>query len=309
MNPTRAIIIVIAATILALAFIFVNQSDWPEEAAEVRLEENLITLPLGLQKENSPEVLRVAIGSMISPAETYKYYYDMLGYLEGKLGKKVALSQRRSYEEVNELIFGGKVDLAFICSGPYVKAEWLVDLLVAPQVDGKTEYHALLIVPTDSDAEELADLKGKRFAFMDPDSHTGKVYPTWRLMQMGESPESFFGEYIYTHSHDNSIRAVAKGIVDGASVHSLVYDYVKTRRPDLTDKTRVIERSKPFGIPPVVVRQGLDEEEVTVLRDIFLNMDKDPLGKQILTQLNIDRFVTISSHAYDSVRRMVRGEI
>ena len=44
----------------------------------------------------------------------------------------------------------------------------------------------------------------------------------------------FFSNTIYTYSHDNSIMAVAKGMVDGASVDGLIWEFYHQRKPTIT---------------------------------------------------------------------------
>lgn len=97
----------------------------------------------------------------------------------------------------------------------------------------------------------MADLKGKVFAFTDPISLAGRVYPTSLVESLGSAPDAFFSRTFFTYSHDEAIYAVANGLADGASVDSLVYDYAIIRDPALTQKVKVIHRSPAFGIPPV----------------------------------------------------------
>ena len=149
------------------------------------------------------------------------------------------------------------------------------------------------------------DLRGKSFAFTDPLSNSGRLAPTYRLYQMEETPDSFFGKYIFTYSHDNSVRAVADNLVDGAAVDSLVYDYLISHEPDIKTKTRIITRSGPFGIPPVVVNPALNQEIKARLRGLFLDMRQDKTGREILDDLPIDRFVIGNDNAYDIIREMV----
>ena len=90
------------------------------------------------------------------------------------------------------------------------------------------------------------------FAFTDPDSNTGAMVPRFWLAELGETPESFFSKTIFTYSHDNSILAVAKGLVDAAAVDGHQWEYFERFSPAYTSKTRVIRKSQPFGSPPLV---------------------------------------------------------
>ncbi|MFN3476141.1 MAG: phosphate/phosphite/phosphonate ABC transporter substrate-binding protein, partial [Candidatus Methylomirabilales bacterium] len=199
--------------------------------------------------------LRVAIASILSPARNLESYHDLLAYLERRLERPVELVQRMTYAEVNDLMRTRQIDLAFVCTLAYIegKREFGMELLVVPQIRDQTVYYSYLIVPKESPARSLMDLKGKAFAFSDPLSNTGRLAPTYQLSLMGTTPDAFFGRYVFTYSHDNSIVATADGLVDGAAVDSLVYDFLATKDPELIAKTRIIARWGPYGMPPVVV--------------------------------------------------------
>jgi phosphonate transport system substrate-binding protein len=269
------------------------------------------TIPVARPGERAPvqpekPVLRVAVGAMVSPGETFVHYRQLLDYLGDRLGMNVELIQRKTYSEVNELVGDGRIDLAFICSGPYAtgKAKYGFDLLATPEVQGSHFYHSYLIVNRNSSIEHLEDLKGKVFAFTDPDSHTGKLVPTHWLAEINQRPESFFGKLIYTYSHDNSILAVAKGLVDGAAVDGLIWEFYQHRNPSLTAATRVIRKSEPFGIPPVVASGSFSPELKELMRKTLLAMHEAPEGRRILAELMIDRFVASREEWYDSIRQL-----
>jgi phosphonate transport system substrate-binding protein len=259
-----------------------------------------------IQKKPKEKSLRIAIGGMVTPREGYAYYRDLMDYIGERMGMHVELIDREDYAEVNMMIKAGQVDVAFVCGGPYVEGhdEFGMELLVAPQAYGETVYYSYIIVHKDSPIKTFEDLRGKSFAFTDPLSNSGKLVPTYMLAKMNETPESFFKKYIFTKAHDKSIKAVALRIVDGAAVDSLIWEYLNRTNPELTSKTRIILKSPPYGIPPVVVRPSLDPKIKKTLRDIFLNAHKDVKGKAILKKMMIDKFVLIDDSAYDTIREM-----
>lgn len=261
----------------------------------------------GLAQPRQGPPLRVAIASILSPAKNLESYHHLLAYLERRLKRPVELVQRMTYAEVNDLMRTRQIDMAFVCTLPYIegKKEFGMELLVAPQIRDQTVYYSYLIVHKESPVRSLMDLKGKAFAFSDPLSNSGHLVPTYQLSLMGTTPDAFFSRYVFTYSHDNSIVAVADRLVDGAAVDSLVYDFVAAKDPDLIAKTKIVARWGPYGIPPVVVHPGLDPSLKEKLRALFLNMHRDLEGREILNDLFIDRFVPIQDEAYDSIRRMV----
>ncbi|MCZ7398099.1 MAG: PhnD/SsuA/transferrin family substrate-binding protein [Candidatus Methanoperedens sp.] len=279
-----------------------------EKPAKVNL--SIVQEPNSRENDTS---LKVAFASGVSPKESYVYYEELTGYVSRKLGGPIKIVQRRSSKEVNDLIKNKQIDFSFVDSGAYIAGneEFGMKLLVAPKINGRTTYNSYIIVPKNSTYNNITDLRGKKFAFSDLLSNSGKLYPTYRLSLINETPDSFFGfdekgrsNYFYTYSQDYSIIAVAGELADGAAVSSLVYEYMKNTKPDIVSNTRVIEISPPFGIPPVVVSKNIDPFLEERLKDIFLKMDKDEEGKMILSKIMIDKFVNINDNAYDSIREM-----
>ena len=252
---------------------------------------------------------KVAVGSIMSAQETVIYYHQLLEYIAGKLGRKIQLVQRKTYGEINELIGRGQIDLAFICSGPYVigKEKFGFKALAMPRVRGSHLYQAYLVVNKDSPFQKLDDLKGKRFAFTDPESNTGKLAPTYWLNEMGTTPGDFFDETIYTYSHDNSIMATARSLVDGAAVNGLVWEHYNHSDPVFTSKTRIIKKSQPFGNPPVIASSHLPNAMKVHIQTLLFSMHQDPEGKKILDKLMIDGFIPHEEALYEPILSMTKN--
>jgi len=286
--------------IFAMLQLVVGCDQKPEEKISLEKREPVIA-----KKQNS-NAIRIAIGSIITPREGFAYYRQFLDYIGEKIGQTVELVDREDYAEINSLVAAAQVDVAFVCGGPYVegKKAFGMEILVAPVAYGETVYYSYLIVNKNSPFQQLGDLRGKHFAFTDPLSNTGKLVPTYMLAKIKETPDSFFGKYSYLGSHDKSIQAVAEGVVDGAAVGSLIWEYMNSTSPKFTSKTRIILKSPPYGISPVVVPKGLDPKLKEQLRRIFLEAHADPKGAEILKKMHIDRFVAIDDKAYDSIREM-----
>ena len=250
--------------------------------------------------------LKIAVSAMISPTETIVYYEDLLEYISKKTNHPIELVQRETYEEINDLVESQYLDAAFVCSGAYIdgREKFGMELLVAPVVKGKPVYYSYIIVPIDSGATSFEDLRGKKFAFTDEMSNSGKLSPTYMLALINETPDSFFSEYIFTYSHDKSIEAVAKGLVDGAAVDSLIWDYNSAKNPVYTNKTKIISKSQPYGIPPIVVHPDTNPDFKIELQNILLTMHEDPEGADILKQINIDKFTITNERVYDSIYEM-----
>ncbi|HEB62287.1 MAG TPA: transporter substrate-binding domain-containing protein [Bacteroidetes bacterium] len=266
---------------------------------------NNSSLDSTFEKQDSSPVY-IAIASMTSPRETFTYYGQLINYISDKLGKPILIKQKKTYEEVNDLLKKGLVDFAFICSGAYVELSRKkdVDLLVVPVINKKTYYQAYIISKNSDEINEFKDLENKYFAFTDPLSNTGHRYPMKLLKEMDTNERLFFSKTIYTYGHDISIHMVNSGVVDGASVHSLIYDYIAEAHPESVKNIKIIKKSEWFGIPPVVTSKKINAESFKRYRELFLSINEDTLGKSILKKLKIEKFVTINDSIYRNVRKL-----
>jgi phosphonate transport system substrate-binding protein len=302
-NLIRPFILCLPAIVIVLFWGCSGDSDYKRidfsKTISVKLPDN---------RGAEPGVLRVAVAAMISPKETFVYYKELLDYLGIKAGYSVQLIQRKTYGEINELFLKRQIDLAFICTGPYAtgKEKYGFVGLATPVVRGEPYYQSYLIVNKNSQFRGIQDLRDRIFAFTDPESNTGSLVPRYWLSEMGETPESFFRKVTYTYSHDNSILAVAKNLVGGATVDGHKWEYYNLRNPVHTSMTRVIKKSELFGGPPLVVSSLLPEQLIQQLRNIILSMHNDPAGRRILNELMIDRFVGLKEEWYEPVRRMIQ---
>ncbi len=253
------------------------------------------------------EPVKIGVAAMISPKETVRYYRQLIDYIGAKLGSPVEMVQKENYDEMDRMLERGDVEIAFLCSGPYVKdhSKFGAELLVAPHSSSQPFYHAYIITHKDSPIKDMAGLKGKRFAFTDPKSNTGALVPTYMVAkEFGVKPEKFFSEVMYTRSHDKSVEAVAKKVVEGASIDSLIYDYAAKKNPVYTSQTKIIRKSPPYGIPPLVVRKETDPVLKNKIKNILLNMHTDPSGKAVLDDIMVEKFIVPKDADYNTVRDM-----
>lgn len=253
-------------------------------------------------------VLRVAIAPVLSPENSIQVYEGLVEYLAGELGRQPVLQQRKSYAETNDLVRYGLCDLALVCTYSLVRGEqeFGMEVLAIPVVDGATSYNSLILVSADNQADSLLELRDQRFASADIISTSGWLYPAMWLKERGIDANEFFAEHLIVGSHDRSIRAVVSGYADAAAVHSLVYEQMVRDSPETSRKTRIVKKSPPYGMPPVVVPPDIDPLLREGLLSTFLSMHQNAIGSRLLTELNIDRFVVPEDALYDDIRRAVR---
>ncbi|MCK0513001.1 PhnD/SsuA/transferrin family substrate-binding protein [Aromatoleum buckelii] len=224
-------------------------------------------------------------------------------WLEVKLGRTVVFVQRGSYREIMDLLRAGKLDFAWVCGYPYVRHRQELKLVAVPLWRGEPCYQSYFIVPADDPRTgTLAELRGKVFAYSDPDSNSGYLYPRYLLTTQGENPDNFFSRSFFTWAHRKVVEAVGIALADGGAVDGYVWETLAELHPDLTRATRVIERSPPLAYPPFVARSDIPAVELAGFRGVLLDMAADPEGMDLL--LRLDGFIPGKSELFDEIARM-----
>ncbi|MBC8445144.1 MAG: phosphate/phosphite/phosphonate ABC transporter substrate-binding protein [Rhodospirillaceae bacterium] len=255
-------------------------------------------------KQNSP----VQFGlTAVVVRENLRFLNQWAHYLSEKLGHPVEFVRRKSYRDVMDLLDTGQIDFAWICGFPFVKKRdpEFIQLISVPVYAGKPLYHSFIIVHKDSPYQSIEDLEDKVFAFSDPESNSGFLFPQYLLAQQGKTPEGHFRQTFFTYNHAETIEAVAEQVANGGAVDSYIWEYLNDRRPELTEKTRIIKTSPAFGFPPLVARVGVDPWMVRRMKDVLLKMSDDPEGRESLSGLKLDGFGEPSPELFDSIRKMV----
>lgn len=233
---------------------------------------------------------------------------DWHDYLQGRVGRAVRFVQRGSYREIIDLLLDQKLDFAWICGAPYVRHKARLRLLAVPVSEGRPQYQSYLIVPaSDSQTGSILDLRGKVFAYSDPDSNSGCLYPRYALLQLKEDPDRFFAKTFFTWAHRKIVEAVGSGLAQGGAVDSYVWETLRLYHPELTDRTRVVQKSPYFGHTPVVARIGVSTTEFDALQEALIGMTQSKEGKELLKRLNLDGFVVGDNTLFDGIEQMVRA--
>ena len=271
----------------------------------VYIDSSALEVPQVPERDHS---LRFAVAAVLAPERTADAYRRLSGWLGERLDRPVRIVQRRTYGEINDLLEGGRVDMALICTGAYllgVAGGLDVEPLVVPLPPTGPAYYSLTVVRRDSGLRRFEDAAAGRMAFADPLSLSGHLYPLALALQRDLEPRAVLGHAMHTYSHENSIRAVADGIVDGAAVDSLVWDYEVRHDPDVVRNLRIVHRSPAFAIQPVVVPRSLDPEVREQLRAALLQLDETPEGRSILDGLSLVSFELAAPDLYEETLALI----
>lgn len=257
------------------------------------------------QLDDALDAVRIGLTPVFLDDPTF--LRDWRAYLEVQIGRPVRFVQRRSYREIVELIRKGELDFAWLCGYPYVRHRQALRLLALPLFNAKPLYRSYLIVPAgDGTTSSMRDLRGRVFAYSDPDSNSGYLYPVYALIRLGEQPDRFFARSFFTWAHRKVVEAVASGLAQGGAVDGYVWDTLAKHQRALTAQTRVVDRSPEFGFPPFVARRSAADELSALMQRALLGMAEDPGGRALLARLNLDGFIAGQEALFDGIAAMAR---
>jgi len=227
---------------------------------------------------------------------------QVLSTLETRLGMPVVPFVATDYNGIIEALRAGKLDVAYLGPFSYVLATSVADVeafaVAVTRKTGQSAYKSVIVARKDSGIRELADLKGHTFAFVDPSSASGHLFPKAGLEQAGFVPAQLFSRVIFSGSHDASILAVENRKVDAAAVADRIFASAVSKGLVKQDDFQVVWSSRPIPESPMVWRKDLDPALQQKVASALASIKDVPWGDQGV----LDGFQPTSDAAYDVVR-------
>jgi phosphonate transport system substrate-binding protein len=255
-----------------------------------------------LRHASAQQVIRVALIPSEDSRAMLAASDELLRAVEKNLGMKVQGFVASDYNGVIEALRANHVEVAYLGPFSYVLGTTVAGIEAFATAEtaksGKTYYHSQIIALKENNFNSLEDLKGKTFAFVDPSSTSGHLFPKAGLIKAGFDPDKHFGRVLFTGSHDANAVAVANKRVDAATIADRIFDTAVARKLVDPDKINVVWRSEPIPESPTVWRTNLPPELKAKIKDAFLNV-KDIVWAD---QGKLNRFVETNDAAYNVIR-------
>lgn len=215
-----------------------------------------------------------------------------------------------SYTAAIEAMCAGKADAVWLATLAYVLAHDKCDaqVIIMSIRRGSPTYQGQILVAADSDIETVADLKGKRFAFTDPVSTSGYLYPVGLLKANGVDPNTDLAQAVFAGNHNAAAIALYNGSVDAAATFIDVRDSLEGSFPDIKEKTRVLTTTDPIPNDTITVRSDLPPDVVAKFKDAMLTLVETDEGRQIVFDVyEWDGAVEGRDGLFDPVRAAATG--
>ena len=225
----------------------------------------------------------------------------LIDHLSRSLGMEVKPFVATDYNGVIEAMRAKKLDVAMLGPFSYVLAASVADAEAFALPDTERQgptYHSLIIARKAENLHGLKDLAGKTFAFVDPSSTSGFLFPKAALIRAGYNPDTFFSRVIFSGGHDASAIAVQNGKVDAAAIADALLDNAIQRGVVKQQDIEIVWTSDPIPGAPVAYRRDLPEDLKAKLRAAFAQVKDMPWGPQA----TVKRWVPTNDAAYNVVR-------
>lgn len=270
-----------------------------------RLRRSLVALTLSAAAA-MPALAAQPLTIGLIPAEDSQAMIEssrqVLDSLQQQLGMPVKPFVATDYNGVIEALRSKKLDVAYLGPFSYVLANQVADVeafaVAVTKKTGQSAYKSVIIARKDSGLAKTADLKGRTFAFVDPTSASGHLFPKAGLLQAGYDPETFFSRVIFSGSHDASILAVANKKVDAAAVADRILASAIAKGQVKQDELEIVWSSNPIPESPMVWRKDLDPALKAKIAKALANVKDLPWGDQGV----LNGFAPTNDAAYNVVR-------
>ncbi|MCL7746855.1 phosphate/phosphite/phosphonate ABC transporter substrate-binding protein [Halalkalibacter alkaliphilus] len=237
----------------------------------------------------------------------------MREYLEERLGIEVEFFQGTDYTAMIEAMRAGHVHGAHFGPFAYVLANERADIeafsMGVKSIEEAT-YNSIIVTLEDSGIETVEDLEGKDFAWVDPTSASGHMFPKAMLIEeLGMSSsevDSWFGNVLFAGGHDAALLSVLNGDVDAAGVADFIIGNLKDTHGDHPNYNNIKIIATTDDIPrgPDAYLSSLPEDLKEEIREAFYDMVDQPELSEFLEAANFQGgWIPATDEDFDIMRR------
>jgi phosphonate transport system substrate-binding protein len=239
-------------------------------------------------------------------------YKPITAALGKSLNCQVKLQMFSDYTAGIEAMHAGKLDVSDFGPLSYVLAAKIANAQAVASFgtkDGKLDsYYASIVTPSSTDIKTLKDVRGQTFAYSDPASTSGYLYPAYGLMQAGINYKSGI-KATFAGSHTSSYEALRNKKVDAGELNSTQIDAAKAQGIYKDSDFRTLWKSGPIPQDPIAVRENLPAAFKKKIVSGLLSIDFTKFDKK--AKLGLDdaaaaKLVPVKDSTYNGIRALVK---
>jgi phosphonate transport system substrate-binding protein len=236
-------------------------------------------------------------------------YEPLAAYLSARTGAKIRLKVLLRYGNIIDNFVSEGLDGAFFGSFSYALAHTKLGVRVVARpldLEGRSTYHGLIFVRKDSGIRSAADMRGKRFVFVDKATTAGYLLPLAYFQKQGIDYRRYLGETYFAGTHESAIMDVLEGRADIGAAKNTVFERPIGADLRSTKDLKVLERSPDVPENALAFRKDLDPALVEKIRAALLSMHEDQEGQEVLAAFGVRRFIATTENDYSAVYQYAR---
>jgi len=243
---------------------------------------------------------------VLGQSQTRSEFEPLMAYLSGAIGQRVVLYVARDYGDLRTQMESGAVDIGSFSPFAYVDAArgGKIRIIAQSLIEGSATYRGIIVARRDSGLRSLAELAGRKFAFVDPKSASGYVYARAMLLEKGVSPDTGFSEVIFAGDHNKVVAAVLDRRVDAGATYDGAIRVAKAAGAR-TEELYILARTDPIPHDAIAVRNGMDAVLVRRIQAALVALDKTEAGRGVVARSTkgLTGCAVAVDSLYDPVRR------
>jgi ABC-type phosphate/phosphonate transport system substrate-binding protein len=191
------------------------------------------------------------------------------------------------------------------CGYPYMMhLQSEVQLLATPEFEFPdcegSSYRSLVVVPDNSAAKSLQDLRGQRVVINQPDSQSGMNALRHIIAPLAQSGR-FFSSVQFSGSHKQSLLAVQRGLADVAAVDCVSFAYLMHHAGESVAGLRVLARTNLTAGLPLISSRALTPMQLDLLRQVLQSLTQT--HATLLRSLRLKNFIICTDQDYQFVHQ------
>lgn len=261
--------------------------------------EKLQGLAITLKKEDE---IVFGINPFTSPENIKNTYVPILESVCKSIGYRARTIIVRNYEDLSLGINNGIIDIGWFSPFAYVSAREKCSVipLVTPKVDGKSYYNGLIIARKDNKIQNLNDLRGIDFGYVDKNSASGYLYARHILKSNKLNPDNIFKKVSFMGSHDNVIKGVLSEELDAGATYNEAIERAVLNGIE-TNKLKIIAKTDDIPKDAIAASPKLSPEIYNKLKNAFIEIKVSNISN-----CPIEGFEENSDEKYNVIRDVLK---
>ncbi len=227
-----------------------------------------------MSKAKGDDEITIGINPFTSPADIKNMYAPILERIFKSIGMKTRIVISKDYNSLGKNIKDGTLDGGWFSPMAYTDACKVTDLVpvATPKVNGKDYYNGYIITRTNSGINDISDLRGRDFGYVDKASASGYLYADYSIRQAGLNPDRDLGNITFAGSHDNVIKGVLAGDFAAGATYNEAFEKAQKNGVDVS-KLKIISKTGNIQKDAIAFSKKLSPELLKKIADAFVSFN------------------------------------